>query len=100
MADDATLTITLDLQTAERLARLAQDEGVSSEQFLADLVADVVQGAFADGPPALMLSDEEFVASIERQRREIAEGRAVFYSHDEVMGEASAIIDEARAAKL
>lgn len=96
MPDDTTLTIKLDAHIAAQLTERARDEGVSPEQYAADLVAEVVS---YDSYPILTISDEELLASIEEQRRRIADGSAVLYSHEEVMGEARARLKKALVAK-
>ncbi len=99
MPDDATLTITLDPETAKRLAELAAQEGGSAEALAKEAVVDMVNLAFDDGPERLKLTDEELRASIEAQMREIDEGAAVLIPHEEVMAEMRAKIAQARARK-
>lgn len=96
MPDNATLTIKLDAHTAAQLAERARGEGVSPEQYAADLVAE---GVSYDSYPVLTISDEELLASIEEQRRRIADGSAVLFPHDEVMREARARLKKAIEAK-
>lgn len=99
MPDDATLTIKLDPATAAQLAARAREEGVTPEQYAAELVAELV-GPDSGAPWApLGISDEELRASIEQQRREIAAGTAKLYTHDEVVAGARAILAKARDAK-
>lgn len=98
MPDNGSITITLDPHTAQQLAERARAEGVSPEQYAAELMAELI--AADDGPwPPLSISDEELRASIEQQRREIAAGTAKLYAHDEVMAGARAILAKARDAK-
>lgn len=98
MPDDGKITITLDPRTAQQLVERAREEGVSPEQFAADLVAELI-GA-EDGPfPPLSISDDELRASIESQRRDILAGTAKLYSHDAVVAGARAILAKARDAK-
>lgn len=98
MADDGSITIKLDTRTAKQLAARAREEGVTAEQYAAELVAEVI--ASGDGPlPPLSISDEDLRASIEQQRRDIAAGTATLHSHDEVMAGARAILAKARPAK-
>lgn len=94
MAD--TLTIKLDPSIAAQLTARARDEGISPEQYAAELVAEGV--AAGDFPP-LTISDEELRISIEEQRRQIAAGTAMLYSHEEVMAAARARLNKALAAK-
>lgn len=95
MPDSGSLTIKLDPRTAQQLADRAREEGVTPEQYAAELVAEGVDPAW----PPLSISDEELRASIEQQRRDIAAGTAQLYSHDEVMAGARAILAKARDAK-
>lgn len=99
MPDDGKITITLDPHTAHQLAARAREEGVSPEQYVAELVAELM--ASGDGEPwaPLSISDEELRASIESQRRDIAAGTAKLYAHDEVVAGARAILAKARDAK-
>lgn len=94
MADDASLTITLDPQTSEQLAALARQEGVTPEALAAELLAGQI--AMEGSYPPLSISDEELRASIEQQRRDIAAGTAKLHEHDEVMAGARAILAKAR----
>lgn len=90
-----TLTITLDPETAQRLAERAREEGVTPEEFAAHLIWDVVADYDPNDLeryPPLAISDEEFRASVEAQMREIAAGTAVTYSHEQVMAEMRAKI--------
>ena len=88
-----TLTIHLDAETAERLARRAREEGVSPEAYAAEVVAETVAD---DGFPPLNISDEELRASIGQQRRDIAAGTAKLIPHDEVMAEMRAKLAKGR----
>jgi hypothetical protein len=97
MADDASLTIKLDQHTAEQLAARARQEGVTPEQYAAELVAELV--GENQNWPALSISDEELRVSIEQQRRDIAAGTAALYGHDEVMAGARTILAKAHDAK-
>lgn len=99
MPDDGKITITLDPHTAQQLAELAREEGVSLEQYAAELVAELIASSEYGPFPPLTISDEELRASIESQRRDIAAGTAKLYSHDEVVAGARAILAKARDAK-
>lgn len=105
MPDGANISITLDPETAKRLAELAAQEGGSPEALAAELVADYVREAddhaerVRDGYPPLTISDEDLRASIEEQRRQIAAGTAVLHSHEEVMASARARLNKALEAK-
>jgi hypothetical protein len=98
MPDTGSLTIKLDPRTAQELSERARLEGVTPEQYAAELVADAVAPDLSDlpPPPGLTINDEELRASIERQRREIAAGTAKLYTHEEVMAGARAILAKAR----
>lgn len=97
MPDDASITIKLEPRIAKQLAARARAEGVSPEQYAAELVAELIA---SDAPwPPLSISDEELRASVERQRRDIAAGTATLYDHDEVIAGARAILAKARDAK-
>jgi hypothetical protein len=85
MPDDGKITIQLDPQTAEQLAERAREEGVTPEQYAAQLVAELMATDGGEPWPPLSISDEELRASIEQQRREIAAGTAKLYTHEEVM---------------
>ncbi|PZO48726.1 MAG: hypothetical protein DCF16_15920 [Alphaproteobacteria bacterium] len=99
MPDDAKITITLDPQTAQQLSERAREEGVSPEQYAAELVAELIASSEGEPFPALSISNEELRASIESQRRDIAAGTAKLYDHDEVVTGARAILAKARDAK-
>lgn len=99
MPDDGSITIKLDEHTARQLAERAREEGVSPEQYAADLVAELMASDEGKSWPPLSISDEELRASVEQQRRDIAAGTAKLYSHDEVMAGARAILAKARDAK-
>jgi hypothetical protein len=99
MADNDSITIKLDERTARQLAERAREEGVTPEQYAADLVAELMALGDSEPWPPLSISDEELRASVEQQRREIAAGAAKLYSHDEVMAGARAILAKARDAK-
>lgn len=94
MPDNGSLTIQLDPETAAELAERARAEGVSPEQYAAELIASDVGGSL----PPLNISDEGLRASVETQRREIAAGAAKLYSQEEVMAGARAILAKAAAA--
>jgi hypothetical protein len=97
MPDSGSITIKLDERTARELSERAREEGMSPEQYAAELVAEQIA---PDQPwPQLSISDEELRASVESQRRDIAAGSATLYSHDEVMAGARAILAKARDAK-
>lgn len=99
MPDDGKITITLDPHTAQQLAERAREEGVSPEQYAAELMAEVMDAGDAEPWPPLSISDDELRASIESQRRDVAAGVAQLYSHEEVMAGARAILAKARATK-
>ena len=65
VADDASLTIKLDPQTAAQLAARAREEGVTPEQYAADLVADLLPSGDGAPWPPLSISDEDLRDSIE-----------------------------------
>lgn len=99
MPDDGKIIIALDPLTAQQLAERAREEGVSPEQYAAELVAELVAGHEGEPWPPLSISDDELRASIESQRRDIAAGTAKLYAHDEVVAGARAILAKARDAK-
>ena len=99
MPDDGKITIKLDPQTAQQLAARAREEGVTPEQYAAEVVAEVVGADDGEQWPPLSITDDELRASIEQQRRDIAAGTARLYSHDEVMTGARAILAKARDTK-
>lgn len=99
MPDDGKITITLDPHTAQQLVERAREEGVSPEQYAAELVAELMASGEGGPWPPLSISDEELRASIESQRRDIAAGTATLYSHDDVVAGARAILAKARDAK-
>lgn len=99
MPADGSITIKLDERTARQLAERAREEGVTPEQYAADLVAELIASDDGEPWPPLSISDEELRASIEQQRRDIAAGTAQLHSHDEVIAGARAILAKARDAK-
>lgn len=99
MPDNGSITIKLDEHTARQLAERAREEGVTPEQYAAELVAELMASDDGGAWPPLSISDEELRASVEAQRREIAAGTAKLYSQDEVMAGARAILAKARDAK-
>lgn len=101
MPDNGSLTIKLDPRTAQQLSERARQEGVTPEQYAAELVTEAIDPDLSDlpPPPGLTISDEELRASIEQQRRDIAVGVATLYSHEEVVAGARAILAKARDAK-
>jgi hypothetical protein len=99
MPDDGKITIQLDPDTAQHLAERAREEGVSPEQYAAELVAERMASDEGETWPPLSISDEELRTSIESQRRDIATGTAKLYTHDEVVAGARAILAKARDAK-
>lgn len=99
MPDNGSITIQLDPETAAQLAARARAEGVSPEQYTADLVAKLIASDHDAALPPLSISDEELRASIEAQRREISAGVAKLHSHEDVMAGARAILAKAAAAK-
>ncbi len=99
MPDNGSIAIKLDEHTARQLAERAREEGVTPQQYAAELVAELMASEDGEPWPSLSISDEELRASIEQQRRDIAAGTAKLYSHDEVMAGARAILAKARDAK-
>jgi len=101
MAGDASLTIRLDAQTAAELAARAREEGVTPEQLAAEVVAEAMDIDLGDlpPPPGSIVSDEELRQSIEEQMRKIENGEAELFPHDQVIAEARAIIEAAKARK-
>ncbi|OQW60168.1 MAG: hypothetical protein A4S17_10695 [Proteobacteria bacterium HN_bin10] len=99
MPDDGSITIRLDEHTARQLAERAREEGVTPEQYAAELVAELMASSDGEPWPPLSITDEELRVSIERQRHEIAAGAARLYSHEEVMAGARAILAKAHDAK-
>jgi hypothetical protein len=99
MADDGKITIQLDPRTAQQLAQRAQEEGVSPEQYAAEVVADIVSVDFDAPPPGFLVPEEELRASLEEQMRQIDNGEAKLIPHEEVMAEVRAIIEAAKARK-
>jgi predicted transcriptional regulator len=99
MPDDGKITIKLDPQTAQRLAERAREEGVSPEQYAADVVADIVGFDVDAPPPGFLVPEEELRASLTKQMRQIESGEAKLIPHEEVMAEVRAIIDAAKACK-
>lgn len=99
MADDATITIHIDLKLADRLKRLADYEGLPVEAVAADAVRDVVDHAFDEdrlalpGPP---LTPEEWRAVMEGQLRRIESGEEETIPHEEVMRRMRAKLAAAR----
>jgi hypothetical protein len=101
MADDASITIKLDPQTAAQLAARAREEGVTPEQYAAEVVAEAVDIDLSDlpPPPGSIVSEEELRRSIEEQMRKIESGEAALFPHEQVVAEARAIIEAAKARK-
>jgi hypothetical protein len=99
MPDDGKLTIKLDPRTAQQLAQRAQEEGVSPEQYASQLVAEVVGLDLDEAPPGSLVSEEELRASLAEQMRRVESGEAKLIPHEEVMAEARAIIEAAKARK-
>jgi hypothetical protein len=79
MPDNGSITIKLDEHTARQLAERAREEGVTPEQYAAELLVEALafESAMDDVPPGLIVSEEELRASIEQQMREIEDGTAV-----------------------
>ncbi|MES1156607.1 MAG: hypothetical protein ABUL73_02400 [Alphaproteobacteria bacterium] len=96
MADDATITIKLDSRTAERLSAHAREEGVSPEEYAAEVVSEIVDLKFDEPPPGFLKSGEDLRAAMTEQLRRVESGEAETFSHEEVMAEARAIIEAAR----
>ncbi len=83
MADSATLTVRLPAETKDRLAELASLTRRTSSFLAAEAIAGYVARELA------------IVAAIERGREDARAGRVI--PHDEVMREARAVIEDARA---
>jgi hypothetical protein len=98
MADGA-LTIKVDPRTEEWLAERARAEGKSPEQYAADIVAETAALDLDEPPPGLLVSEETLRASIAEQLRKIDKGEAELFPHEQVMAEARAIIEAAKARK-
>lgn len=96
MPDNGSITIKLDEHTVRQLAERAREEGVTPEQYAAELFAELMASDNGAPWPPLSTSDEELRASIEQQRREIAAGTAKLDSQDEVMAGARAILAKER----
>jgi predicted transcriptional regulator len=82
MADSAALTVRLPTRTKEQLAELAALTRRTSSFLAAEAIAGYVAREMA------------IVAAIERRREDARAGRVM--SHDAVMREARAVIEEAR----
>lgn len=96
---DGSITIKLDERTARQLAERAREEGVTPEQYAADLVAEGIGSDLDEAPPALTISDEELRASIAEQMRQIESGEAELIPHEQVMAEMRAKLAAAKARK-
>jgi len=99
MPDNGSITIKLDEHTARQLAERAREEGVTPEQYAAELVADAVSVDIDDVPPGLIVPEEELRASLAEQMRQLETGEAQLYTHEEVMAEMRTKIDAAKARK-
>jgi predicted transcriptional regulator len=99
MPDDGALTIKLDPHTAQQLAMRAREEGLTPEQYAAELVAEAVAIDIDTPPPGFIETEEELRASIAEQMRQIESGEAELYTHEQVMAEMRAKLDAAKARK-
>jgi hypothetical protein len=99
MPDDGKITIQLDRRTAQQLAQRAREEGISPEQYAAEVVADIVGFDFDAPPPGFVVPEEELHASLVEQMRQLESGEAKLIPHEEVMAEVRAIIEAAKARK-
>lgn len=99
MPDDGKITIQLDPDTAQQLAERAREEGVSPEQYAADLVAEAIAIDIDTPPPGFLVSEEELRASIAEQMRQIESGEAELIPHDQVMPEMRAKLAAAKVRK-
>jgi predicted transcriptional regulator len=99
MPDDGSITIKLDPQTAQQLAERAREEGVTPEQYAAELVAEGVAIDIDTPPPEFIESEAELRASIAEQMRQIESGEAVLIPHEQVMAEVRAKLAAAKARK-
>ena len=99
MADDASLTIKLDPHTAAQLAERAREEGVTPEQYAAELVAEAVAFDINEPPPGFIESEQDLRASLEEQLRQIDSGEGELIPHEQVMAEMRAKIEAAKARK-
>jgi len=99
MPDSGSLTIKLDPRTAQQLADRAREEGVTPEQYAAELVAEAVSIDIDSPPPGFLVSEEELRASIAEQMRQIENGEAELIPHEQVMAEMRAKLAAAKAGK-
>lgn len=99
MPDDGKITITLDPRTAQQLTVRAREEGVSPEQYAAEVVAEAVAIDIDAPPPGFLQSEEELRASIAEQMRQIERGEAELIPHEQVMAEMRAKLKAAKAGK-
>jgi hypothetical protein len=99
MPDDGSITIQLDPRTAQQLAERAREEGVTPEQYAAELVAEAVAIDIDTPPPGFLVSEEELRASIAEQMRQIESGEAELIPHEQVMAEMRAKLAAAKARK-
>lgn len=99
MPDDGKITITLDPRTAQQLMERAREEGVSPEQYAADLVAEGVGISIDSPPPGFLVSEEELRASLAERMRQIESGEAELVSHDQVMAEMRTKLELGKARK-
>lgn len=88
----ADLIVTLSPETAAELTRLAQESGTSVEA----LAAEAIEIIYIDGPPHLSPSPEAFEAGIAAQRRELTEGTAALFEHDDVLAQAREVLAAAK----
>ena len=99
MPDNGSITIRLDPHTAAQLADRARAEGVSPEQYAAELVAEAVTIDDDAPPPGFVQSEAEFRASVAAQMRKIESGEAKLIPHEQVMADMRAKLDAAKARK-
>lgn len=99
MLNNGSITIKLDPRTARQLAERAREEGVTPEQFAAELVAEAIAVDIDAPPPGLLVPEEDLRASIAEQMRQLESGEAELIPHEQVMAEMRAKLDAAKARK-
>ncbi len=99
MPDDGSLTIKLDLNVAQALEARAREEGVTPEQYVAEVVSDLIGVDWDTPPPDLIEPEDDLRASLAEQLRQIESGEAELIPHDDVMREMRAIVGAAKASK-
>ncbi|MGD9814267.1 MAG: hypothetical protein AB7Q23_00990 [Hyphomonadaceae bacterium] len=99
MPDDGNFTIKLDPNIAQALEARARKEGVTPEQYIAEVVSDLVGVDWEAPPPDLIEPEDDLRASLAEQLRQIESGEAELIPHDDVMREMRAIVGAAKASK-